>query len=49
MDPIGNIKVVIMYLRKAIETAKRTHSRLRVAVVIKHAKTALSRFDAVPK
>jgi hypothetical protein len=39
MDPIGNIKVVIMYLRKAIETAKRTDSRLRVAVVIKHAKT----------
>ncbi len=44
--PSEHIKTGVTHLRKAIKTAKGTHSSRRVAKAVKHAETALTHFEA---
>ncbi len=45
-QPSEHIKTGVTHLRKAIKTAKHTHSSRRVARAVKHAETALTHFEA---
>jgi hypothetical protein len=44
--PSEHIKTGVVHLKKAIKTAKGTHSSRRVARAVKHAETALTHFEA---
>lgn len=44
--PSEHIKTGVTHLRRAIKTAKHTHSSRRVARAVKHAETALTHFEA---
>lgn len=47
LRPNDHIRTGIAHLKRAIKTAKGTHSSRRVAVGTKHAETALAHFEAV--
>ncbi|KAF0135396.1 MAG: hypothetical protein FD148_708 [Methylocystaceae bacterium] len=44
--PSEHIKTGVTHLKRAIKTAKHTHSSRRVARAVKHAETALTHFEA---
>jgi hypothetical protein len=47
LRPNDHIRTGIAHLKRAIKTAKGTHSSRRVAIGTKHAETALAHFEAV--